>query len=1010
MAYAAVVSLKQTINRLLNPSQISRILLPNSDMEFIYEEVCCLQSFLETISSSQSSERVDALERQIKDAAHKFEDLIESHVSDRFLSESESSRDESLTLAFSQELLKVRQEISSFTKTLKTEEEYNTEDQQPSNSIAADAVSSRIDSGRKNKMVGLDDELLQLQNWVSYGSPELEIMSIVGMAGIGKTTLTKNIYCDPYFFGSFCPRFFVTIGPKYQLKEFLLLALDRFGFLIDEMHGKKDKELGRYLYRFLEDTRYLIVLDDIWSTQVWKELKQFFPKNEKGSRIILTTRLLDVAGPASTNKNIIQIPFLNDDQSWNLLREVVFNTEESCNRQLEKIGRKIAKKCEGLPLAIVEVGNLLCKTEKTVENWEKVAENEDPLIIRKDDDTPISKALSLSYKHLPLHIKACFLYMGVFPPNYEIPTSKLFKLWASEGLFDSQWSKDLEKMAEKCLNDLVSRSLVLVREPSSRGRTKTCKIHFVYRNLCVSEAQNEKFFHIINKYANSFPEGTNSQRRLCIHNNIALSIKQVHSSMESVSAARSLLCLGPQHQYPLRVVLHHRLLRVLDALTIRFYKFPRQVLKLVQLRYLAITYDGELPASISRLWNLEVLIVHRHQNIKSSKAPVYLPIEIWNLHRLRHLQCMGFDMPDPSTAARGDGDGCDDSLILKSLLTLSGVSAQSCTKGVLARKPNLMKLGIRIESTHDAVETFSFLGDFTSLYDEFGSFKCIIVNPGLGSRVVSFIPGFPINLRKITLSGCGFSWESMRHIGKLPKLEVVKLRWYACRGPEWKTYEGEFPRLKFLLLEDLDIQHWTANRHHFPSLTRLIIRHCYKLREFPWGIGLIPTLEMIEVDDCSPSVVISAQQMQEELEQYGDTTSIYFSQRVLFQGLIYTKKIYITINVIIRSGSYDYFRQNHNRLHSALKLRQLHTRSYFQDTKLKKLIFINKIQIILLNNYNKTWIKGYRILKKVYRVGIEFLKKFIVAGVEESYITSFQFIFLFFNVPNKFYFMNNFFF
>ncbi|KAI3454380.1 hypothetical protein Pfo_011043 [Paulownia fortunei] len=862
MAYAAVVSLKQTLKRLLLPSQ-SKILLPNSEMEFIYEDLCYLQSFLRTISSSQSSKRVDALGRQIKDLVQKIEDLIESHVSDRFLSESESSGDESLTLAFSQELLKVKQELSSFTKTSKTKEGYNTEDQ-GSNSVAADAVSSRIDSGGKNKItVGMVNELIQLFGWLEWSSDGLEIISIVGMAGIGKTTLAKEVYYDSIGLDLFGAYIFVSIGPKYQLKEFLLLALNQVGFHIDVMHEKKDEELGKYLYNFLEDRRYLIVLDDIWNTQVWNELKQFFPDDGNGSRIILTTRLAHVAPHASINRNILQIPFLNDDESWNLLQEVVFATEESCHPQLQKIGKEIAKNCEGLPLAIVAVGNLLSKAEKTVENWKKVAENENVLVIRTDDGTPISHSLSLSYQQLPPHLKACFLYMGVFPKNYEIPTSKLINLWVAEGFFEPQKSKSLEEMAYECLDDLVSSSLVLVREWSSRGRTKTCRIHFVFRNLCVNEAQNEKFFHVIKKYANCFPEGTNSQRRLCIHNNVVLGIKEVYSSMKLVSAARSLLCFGPQHRHPLEVYLDFRLLRVLDALTIRFYKFPHEVLELVQLRYLAITYDGELPPSLSRLWNLEVLIVHRHQSIKYLDAPVYLPMEIWNLHRLRHLECMGFDLPNPSAALGINGDGFDEILILEKLLTLSGVSAHSCTQGILARMPNLMKLGIRIEPTHDAVETFSFFSEFTYLHS-LESFKCIFVNPGLGSRVVSSIPAFSINLRKITLSGCGFSWEYMKYIGRLPNLEVLKLRWYAFQGPEWETYEGEFPRLKFLLLEDLDIQHWTADRHHCPSLTRLIIRHCYKLRVIPWEIGRIQTLEMIEVDDCSPSLAISAQKIHKE--------------------------------------------------------------------------------------------------------------------------------------------------
>ncbi|KAI3454410.1 hypothetical protein Pfo_011073 [Paulownia fortunei] len=187
MAYAALVSLKHTIQRLLNPSQ-SRILLPNSEMEFIYRELFYLQSFLETISSLQSSHRVDDLERQIKDAAHEFEDLIESHISDRFLSESESSGDESLTLVFSEELLlKVKQKVSNFIQMLKTEEH-----RQRGNSFASDAVSPRIDFGGKNKMVGLHDGLVQLKDLLVSGSPHLVVISIVGWLAFVRLLLPKK--------------------------------------------------------------------------------------------------------------------------------------------------------------------------------------------------------------------------------------------------------------------------------------------------------------------------------------------------------------------------------------------------------------------------------------------------------------------------------------------------------------------------------------------------------------------------------------------------------------------------------------------------------------------------------------------------------------------------------------------------------------------------------------------------------------------------------------------------
>ncbi|GFP87428.1 putative late blight resistance protein homolog r1b-16 [Phtheirospermum japonicum] len=742
-----MLSLKQELERLLHPPK-SKILLPKSELESIYHDICYWQSFLETTSSLHSNDfnRVNALLRQIKHLANKLEEMTESYISDWVASESESSGDVSLTFRLFQGIVQIKPKINSITRTLKEEEEkHHREEHRRRSSFLA--VTPRNDSCGTMKMVALNDQLAKLLVWLTGQSSQLCSLSIVGMAGIGKTKLAMELYYHPMVTDYFDLHFHVPIGPQYQLKKVIQIALCQLGFQRDEMAGMMDEELEWRLFVFLYGRRYLIVLDDVWNTQAWDDLRRFIPDNRNGSRIIMTTRLLGVAGCASTH---MQVPFLNDDESWDLLCKVVFTSEEEpWDPQLEKIGRKIAKNCEGLPLAIIEVGKLLCKTERKVEIWKEIAEREDPLVITIDDDTPISNTLALSYKMLPQHLKSCFLYMGVFPKNYEIPIAKLIKLWVSEEFIEPLSGKSLEKASEEFLDDLVSRSLVLVCKGSSRGKIKTCRIHFVFRNMCISAAQNEKLFYIIKKYPNSYPQCTNGQRGMCFHNNTVLGFKQVHSFLESVSTTRSLLCLGPQHQHPLRVYLRFPSLRVLDAVTIRFYKFPHQVVELVELRYLAITYDGEMPPSISGLCNLVVLIVRRHhESLKSSDAPVYLPTEIWNLRKLRHLQCMGYDLPDPSQ----DDHGFDGYVILGNLLTLSGVSAHSSNRGVLGRMPNLMKLGILIESSHEAVETSNILGDFSYL-SRLELFKCVVVNPGFGSQVVSFTPFFPVNIRKITLRG-----------------------------------------------------------------------------------------------------------------------------------------------------------------------------------------------------------------------------------------------------------------
>lgn len=203
------------------------------------------------------------------------------------------------------------------------------------------------------------------------------------------------------------------------------------------------------------------------------------------------------------------------------------------------------------------------------------------------------------------------------------------------------------------------------------------------------------------------------------------------------------------------------------------------------------------------------------------------------------------------------------------------MSPKSCTEGVLARIPCLAKIGIQIETAHDSLETFEFFGDqFASHYEKFESFKCVVVNPNLSSTATQVVPSsvpinFPEYIRKITLSGCGFPWEYMRVIAELPNLEVLKLRWYAFCGREWKTHEAmEFPNLKYLLLEDLDIERCVVGSHeNFPRLRSLVIRHCYNLREMTSHFGGV---EMIEMEDCSPSAMVWAAKIrQERLLEFG---------------------------------------------------------------------------------------------------------------------------------------------
>ncbi|KAL0385168.1 UNVERIFIED_CONTAM: putative late blight resistance proteinR1B-17 [Sesamum radiatum] len=262
--------------------------------------------------------------------------------------------------------------------------------------------------GKKSMIFGLDNELSKLKDLlVRDESPSL-VIPIVGMSGIGKTTLAKEVYGDPDIVSHFEHRIFVSLGPECAWRKILLSVLAQINCGIDETHVESNAELAVHMYNSLWGSRYLIVLDDIWDNMVWAVFRRYLPDNGNGSRIMLTTRSQQVARYVNGKDGgfILKKRFLNDEESWHLLREKVLAKEWLLPPELEKAGRKIAKKCEGLPLAIIAVAKHLCQAEKTLEYWKKVAKEVHSVV---GADKELSKVLSLSYYYLPECLKPCFV-------------------------------------------------------------------------------------------------------------------------------------------------------------------------------------------------------------------------------------------------------------------------------------------------------------------------------------------------------------------------------------------------------------------------------------------------------------------------------------------------------------------------------------------------------------------------------------------------------------------------
>nr|GMD41055.1 putative late blight resistance protein homolog R1B-14 [Ipomoea batatas] len=264
---------------------------------------------------------------------------------------------------------------------------------------------------------------------------------------------------------------------------------------------------------------------------------------------------------------------------------------------------------------------------------------------------------------------------------------------------------------------------------------------------------------------------------------------------------------------------------------------PREIVNLVQLRYLAITTTGSL-------YNFQLLELQKLQTLILSswmeECPLQLPCDILNLPWLRHV-CLdkGSSLYLPNSI-KGN---------LQTLFWLKVDCWETTAALDFTMVPNLKELGIYLEGEMSA-NTFYNLTQLHQLQ---------ILKFEMGRVRRFYLPlCFPPNIKKLSLRNTNLSWEKMDIIGKLSNLEVLKLKEFAFCGPKWEVGGVCFYRLKFLHIVHLDLKHWKASEKNFRVLECLVLRCCYNLKDLPIDMARIRRLRLIELTDCCPSLVRSA--------------------------------------------------------------------------------------------------------------------------------------------------------
>ncbi|XP_031096128.1 putative late blight resistance protein homolog R1B-12 isoform X2 [Ipomoea triloba] len=854
------------------------------DKEIIMIESLCkklrfLQAFLE--DSQKNNINCPAwtdLETEIRDVAAEAESKIESKLYKHYLFYNEKTEIRDLPVkpceSLHQTLQQVTADIESLQRRiLQIQNNHSVEPPRTNaaiQNIKADSSSKRS-TQPNNVMVGCDDEFDTIMHKLISHSNNLEVISITGMGGIGNTTLAQRVYNDKAAIASYFDiRAWTTVSQQHNLRDMLC-----------DLLGSNDTNrdvsyLANQLRQKLLGHRYLIVIDDIWSTQAWDDIYRCFPEDFNESRVLLTTRLKQVADYASSGNNLYSMRFLNLNESWNLFYKKVF-VEKKFPLEFEKVGRGIVEKCQGLPLTIIVVAGLLSSSSNkpSLNQWENVVANLD-LLLNTDPEMKCSKILLLSYNHLPPHLKACFLYFGIFREDSVIKVKRLIRLWIAEGFLKLEFNKTMEEVAYAYLQDLVDRCLVQIDEWGNfDNKIKYCKLHDVVHSFSLREAQREKLLCVINEKNNVGLATSSLDRKACRR---VLSYQLIsHIDDEPISRShdelRSFLYL-PHHSiisvyFNSRILPYSKLLRVLNMSQSYLNHLPREIVNLVHLRYLALYLVKG--ASINdyqwcKLRCLQTIIIEDY-------SASFTPNNILGLPQIRHVHFSHMSLNYLHLPK----------LVQGNLQTLSSLSLPHRLQTELDFKviPNVKELGIHLMG-YNRFYKMPYLGE-----EIWGSLPPISMEGLLNLHQLEnlkfetdphcpkcdskLLKAFPPNLKKLTLGGTKFSWDDMAIISTLPNLEVLKLRGDAFCGPEWKATRNGFCKLKYLQVHAYSsLKHWSVDADHFPVLERIFLNHCYLLMEFPIGFGEINTLQLIELKNCSSLLVTSAKSLQEERRDLGD--------------------------------------------------------------------------------------------------------------------------------------------
>ncbi|XP_075643814.1 putative disease resistance RPP13-like protein 1 isoform X1 [Castanea sativa] len=699
---------------------------------------------------------------------------------------------------------------------------------------------------------------------------QLSVIPILGMGGIGKTTLAQLVYNDIEVSHYFDVKAWGCVAEDFDIVRVTREILQS---VTSESCNDNNLDLLQVkLKGKLSGKKFLLILDDVWNENYndWTRLRCPFEFGAQGSKIIITTRNDRVSSTMGTTE-AYKLKELPDDACLIVfIQNTLGTTDFSAYPELQEFGPKILERCQGLPLAAKALGGLL----RTIhcDEWKNVLNNK--IWDMSEENSDVLPTLRLSYLYLPSYLKRCFAYCSLFPKDYEFKKQELILLWMAEGLVQaSEKHKSMEELGVEYFHDLYKRSLF---QQSSRNKSL-----FVMHDLINDLAQwaaGQLCYWLEDK------SGGNMQPKISTK---VRHFSYAHCECDGITKFKDLTkdmrirtflplptndgsyltnyvfsCLLPQF----------RCLRVLSLSGYQVFELPSSIGDLKHLRYLDLsqTLIRSLPKSTSSLYNLQTLI------LKYCDCLTKLPEKIGNLVNLRHLDIEGAnlikEMPMRMKELKNLQTlsnfvvGKDIASKIGDLMNLESLKGTLCIshlENVLdvedARRANLLgkkNLHVLVMKWESELDQRASL-DILDMLQPSTTVKEISIDGYVGAKFPTWFghPSFS-NMVLLRIERCR-KCTSLPAIGQLPWLRdlvLVGLSAVQTVGLEFygKDCPKPFPSLESLCFKDM--QEWKdwipckVEYEEFPRLRELSISQCPKLQgKLPHHV---PLLEKISINGC----------------------------------------------------------------------------------------------------------------------------------------------------------------